>query len=1336
MFSKKHDHSGTSAFNSRKGEDFFGVQAKLNIGKSNDKYEAEADKLADAVVSDKKNIAPEPFFTPSPVVQSKTVTETQSENKNTEIRKKNPIPEISPVIQPKLKVVQNKQFANSDVFFNPAPVIQKKQASEIQQKSNPEKETPKENAVNENAAKEKNLTKAITPVIQSKSEKKETVQTKIESLEAIEKTNTSKSLVQQKKEEDIQKKNTVEKVDTSSNKTDLVKPESPKIAEKNLAPKPQIQKKKEEEIQAKEEEEIQAKEEEKELQMSAAADANPTDNSNLESTLNNSKGGGTPMSGQVKNEMESNFGADFSNVRIHNDSTAVQMNQQLGAQAFANGSDVYFNEGKYNPGSQEGKHLLAHELTHTVQQGAAAAVQPKMIQKTTTPPAGSTVTPPSGVTPHDEANGEFSYEKGGFSYRINTRSSPLELILPTISISEFKARNRRLFVAPLDVPADRNTAQPENWNTGTEAQANRLLDDKISEATRSGGFSRTEDEANRVYFFKGVGKPDLNIFGTRNQLLALAKLPIWDRDKNATTFQIDHIVEHQLGGADNVQNYELLEASANGSSGSSIAWEMNNKIREAYDVFMSPYYQTKTDKPVLPARPGRGNQYVNTFKDGGYKISFLDFDFELPTRSGMPDRYWSYNEITQGQHLNKIQALTGDEMRRMGTEDDPALFISPNGGQRLRIPAGNQYPVRNWLPRVDLTERPDFQNQTLKVDAYKSSDTRNTNKISASYPNMTWNLNRIPNTYIFYVDKQTSIANAVTGTGGVFQSLRLPGMSPIQIDQMDLTEKGFSGSGKVLPTVPLISDADIDIVIDGDGVRLRKLFTANEFHFPAPFVIDNATLEVSFGTNGLGITGRVDFGINNVGTGHIQAAASMANGFALEGAFNFDSELFNPAEINVEYKDNIWTIGGRIGIIQGTIRGVKSATIQASYSENTFTASGEAELDIPGIRSGTMQATYNDTGFSIGGQFQLKDDIPGIRGGSVSANISKQDGEGYNVSVTGTAQPNIPGINSSLTVSYENGALTLSGSADYSRGMLSGTATVGATNRMIGEDGQPTGEPDDTMRVYGGGTLTLQLTPWLAATAGVKFLPNGEMEVTARLATDTYDVFPRKQFDRNLFTVPTIEIPLFAIPLGPRSLGLVAQVSGGLDFTAGFGPGQLRNLSAEITYNPEHEELTTITGHGEFVIPADAGLTMHGDLGLGLSIGIASLSGGIELAGTLGLEGEAGASVDLNWSPQTGLALDAEGHITVNPKFTFDINAFARASLGIGWFSISETWRYNLASFSWGPDIQFGLVFPIHYKEGEPFDISFDDIEVIYPELDVIDMAKDLASDVKDDIFD
>ncbi|MFQ5410283.1 MAG: DUF4157 domain-containing protein, partial [Anaerolineales bacterium] len=82
---------------------------------------------------------------------------------------------------------------------------------------------------------------------------------------------------------------------------------------------------------------------------------------------------GSPLPGSVRNYMEPRFGADFSNVRVHTDSRAEQLNNRIQAQAFTRGSDVFFGAGKYNPGTTAGNHLLAHELTHVVQQGAAHA---------------------------------------------------------------------------------------------------------------------------------------------------------------------------------------------------------------------------------------------------------------------------------------------------------------------------------------------------------------------------------------------------------------------------------------------------------------------------------------------------------------------------------------------------------------------------------------------------------------------------------------------------------------------------------------------------------------------------------------------------------------------------------------------------------------------------------------------------------------------------------------------------------------------------------------------------------------------------------------------------
>ncbi|MFN6482026.1 MULTISPECIES: DUF4157 domain-containing protein [unclassified Nostoc] len=88
---------------------------------------------------------------------------------------------------------------------------------------------------------------------------------------------------------------------------------------------------------------------------------------NIESRLNSSKGGGSTLPSDVRSFMEPRFGYDFSQVRVHTGAEAVQMNQELGAQAFTHGNDVYFGAGK-SPGNNE---LTAHELTHVVQQTGA-----------------------------------------------------------------------------------------------------------------------------------------------------------------------------------------------------------------------------------------------------------------------------------------------------------------------------------------------------------------------------------------------------------------------------------------------------------------------------------------------------------------------------------------------------------------------------------------------------------------------------------------------------------------------------------------------------------------------------------------------------------------------------------------------------------------------------------------------------------------------------------------------------------------------------------------------------------------------------------------------------
>ncbi len=138
----------------------------------------------------------------------------------------------------------------------------------------------------------------------------------------------------------------------------------------------------EDEIQAKRTDLLRAPEEEEEVQARPQG-RNWSDSFDagidVENQLNAEKGGGAPLPGDVRGFMETHIGADFSSVRVHADGAAAKLNRKVAAQAFTHGSDIYMGTGKYRPDTTDGKRLLAHELTHVVQQGAAGPSVQRLI---------------------------------------------------------------------------------------------------------------------------------------------------------------------------------------------------------------------------------------------------------------------------------------------------------------------------------------------------------------------------------------------------------------------------------------------------------------------------------------------------------------------------------------------------------------------------------------------------------------------------------------------------------------------------------------------------------------------------------------------------------------------------------------------------------------------------------------------------------------------------------------------------------------------------------------------------------------------------------------------
>jgi hypothetical protein len=83
------------------------------------------------------------------------------------------------------------------------------------------------------------------------------------------------------------------------------------------------------------------------------------------------RGGGAPLPPSPRSFFERRFGCDFGDVRVHSDSQASEAAKSVRAQAFTFGHDIVFGQNQYSPESPDGKKLLAHELSHVIQQHAS-----------------------------------------------------------------------------------------------------------------------------------------------------------------------------------------------------------------------------------------------------------------------------------------------------------------------------------------------------------------------------------------------------------------------------------------------------------------------------------------------------------------------------------------------------------------------------------------------------------------------------------------------------------------------------------------------------------------------------------------------------------------------------------------------------------------------------------------------------------------------------------------------------------------------------------------------------------------------------------------------------
>jgi hypothetical protein len=1242
------------------------VQTKLNIGKAGDHYEKEADAMADRVVQrlnepgniQKKPIAPVSSITP--LIQNKCASCEQEEK--LQKKEKEEDKELS-----KNKLQKKPIFESNAVPPPPPPENTDDKNSlktSLQKKSIFESNdihAEKNNAQRQAAA----INNYSGTSLQKKSNSDSNISQQGRSVPIQSKAaGSEKEERLQKKEEEDENRLANDKL---QKKPIFESSATPPDDENNVQPKC-----------------AECGNEEK-LQKKNDTGHDSTASSKIETGLHSSKGSGSPLPQNTRQQMESSFGSDFSDVRIHNDSSAEQMSKDLNAQAFTHGNDIYFNSGKYDTNSTAGKHLLAHELTHTVQQnpnGRKDAQQPAISNKLQLAkgPASATsggAKSGSGLLADGDVEGDdvvlSKFPLKQYSIGHKTINAPTELV----------TGGRILKVG------ERKTNQDSAWKK------------MVKEDVKKSILKRCADEGltNKIIIkrknkeFLPLGKP--SELAERDELIN----PQWDTHGNDVTNEIEHKVDALIAGngdgkADNPKNLMLLDKKTNRSIGSG---HVRSIIKNSVDQVLDDESK-KSKLPQKSFAPLRKNGHVK-IKDG------------VNTDKVSPSSVWEQEDFKEEKLGNNSNPLSKKYLEVISGTVPKGSFILKTKNNPLG------YIVKFKEKNEFIELKPDKESKPTKIEATIKQLWRDKGKAGGVFESL------MKPKKVDLVQSNDDPEVWTMNLPSFNDSFNVKYLSPLILDEGGADFNPYSGieaKGKVKSDIPILRDLDISFKASGSNFTITTEIDTDYFSdkVPKPFSIDYTTFEISASTeDGLSVGGDVGFSIEKIGKGSIRAGIGK-DGFSFEGNFNFDSKLFKRAAVRVSYIKKEWGIGGDLELKDNALKGIKSGSLSVSYAKDTFVANGTAVPAIKGFKEITLGLSAGPEGFEIDGGIEVEK-LPGIKSGKGNVKVIKK-GEDYSFEGSGKILPDVPGIESEVDFTINNGLFNVNVNVNYDHNRLSGSLHLGITNEGVGSDGKPDNKISDSISFYGGGTLGLMITENLKATAGVNIKRDGNIELSGRIELPkSFQLFPSPlpKKEKDLLPIPAIHIPIFAIPLGVANIGLEATIAPHLKAEAEIGPGLLTNVFAEIDYDTANPDAMTITGGADFEMRAYAMIKVGVDLDLGLSIGIASISGGLGLNAGVILEAKQPLlHTELKWSPKSGFDFQGLAQVVLSPKLFFSVDAHVKAHVVLaGDYTLIDK---QLVNKEFDPGLDFGMKLPFHYQQGKPFNLSFSDIEFVYPKFD------------------
>ncbi|HEX2873662.1 MAG TPA: DUF4157 domain-containing protein [Polyangiaceae bacterium] len=1013
-------------------------------------------------------------------------------------------------------------------------------------------------------------------------------------------------------------------------------------------------------------------------------------------------GGGRPLGAEVRGFMEQRFGRNFADVRVHTGPAAEQSAERLGARAYTVGRDIVFNRGEYQPRAEAGRHLLAHELAHTVQQAgvqrksdAVSSASESQLEVEADRAADAVMSGHStpAITPVG-ASGILRAAKGkdpdfrkGKWQQLPTNAIASHATDPD-NATPSKATRVFKMIGPFELPGEKGSAAKKLWDEKAAAGGLETVWDSTNKQVAI--YQKRDASQLRNFWLEKVGWTQANAAQQWHALRPANSSNKWPAtpapaassgfvpSAAGETCDMDHVVELQVQGTNVASNIAVLDPGANRSSGGQIRGYI-----ESLGTQLEKLDPTKSRYLVL---------HWSTVKQGPTQVTDKTPCAELESAAiaglkgglgGTPDskesRYW----------LRAGGATAWADVPKTQPANEAPLSIEDTHAKQL-------------VPGLSLLT---LSRTTKPHQVAADFDERSSTRVPLHLKKVGAILLTVSNADGELKIKDTTAKDAL--------GVHYPYLSEGTITKLEQTSAGISGEAVLVPSIPLLSKMRLQLRFGPDRLELIGGFDPSKMHLPIPgFKITRAEAALLLHPT-FTPSGTVEFEVTPSGKRKVLQGKLLLGsdglGFFARGELQAFLPGVDDARGELTYRKSGWS--GSLHVDASKFRlpvpgmNVKSGSLDLRLIERGIEADGRLVVGLPRDQEAELGLKYKGGRwlFEGSGTFRvapLKDFI---------ANVS-YDGE--NLDAKGTSSLEYRGFVANVSVHYRNGKVSGKGRLDFEKGRAKGHADV---------------EVDDALRLSGTGLVTIRVGEQLIATAGIELDKNGKTRLLGALTVPKPIVlFKGFGNSANVFALrKTFPIP--ALSIGP--LGVQAVLAGSLDVAYSVGPATLEDTTLALQLDPFADKPDVDIGvKSSLQMPAFAAITATIGGGIELEAGLARAGGQVDVTGGARLSGRASGDVDLRYHQQR-IHLKANAGIHGGLALNLGIKASVYGEAGAWKFTKRWSKEWVLYDKTIDTGLRFKLLAPISYDTINGLKLpSMNEIEVEKPQIDLKDLVNRLAA--------